>query len=77
MNSADTKGVLFVGYSGVCCCSMYWRMIAIGAPPHDAAGKVFRPNLNNTDYSLTQIVYDREERSQLAIKQGKFAEDTL
>jgi len=31
MNSAHTKGVLFVGYSGVCCCSMYWPMIAIGA----------------------------------------------
>lgn len=42
-----------------------------------AAGKVFRPNLNNTDYSLTQIVYDREERSQLAIKQGKFAEENF
>jgi len=40
-----------------------------------AAGKVFRPSLNNTDYSLTQIVYDRAERSQLAIKQGKFAEE--
>ena len=27
------------------------------------------------DYSLTQIVYDREERSQLAVKQGKFTEE--
>ncbi|MCV5736014.1 DUF1852 domain-containing protein, partial [Escherichia coli] len=27
------------------------------------------------DHSLTQIVYDREERSQLAIEQGKFAEE--
>ncbi|WP_116867430.1 putative oxygenase MesX, partial [Pseudomonas syringae] len=26
-------------------------------------------------YSLTRIVYDREERSQLAIKQGKFVEE--
>ena len=24
---------------------------------------------------MTQIVYDREERSQLAIKQGKFTEE--
>ena len=39
-----------------------------------AAGKHYQPNLKHADHSLTQIVYDREERSQLAIKQGKFAE---
>ena len=39
------------------------------------AGNCYQPNLNNLDHSLTQIVYDREERSQLAIKQGKFAEE--
>lgn len=39
-----------------------------------AAGKCYKPNLKNRDYSLTRIVYDREERSQLAIKQGKLAE---
>ena len=39
------------------------------------AGACFRPNLNNKDYSLTHVVYDREERSQLAKAQGKFAED--
>lgn len=39
-----------------------------------AAGKCYQPNLNNLDHSLTQIVYDREERSRLAIEQGKFAE---
>ena len=38
------------------------------------AGKCYQPNLNNLDHSLTQIVYDREERSQLASEQGKFAE---
>ncbi len=38
------------------------------------AGKCYQPNLKNSDYSLTQIVYDREERSQLASEQGKFAE---
>ena len=40
-----------------------------------AAGALYRPSLKNQDYSLTQIVYDREERSQLAAKQGKFAEE--
>lgn len=38
------------------------------------AGKCYQPNLKNRDHSLTQIVYDREERSKLAIEQGKFAE---
>lgn len=42
---------------------------------NSAAGKVYRPSLKHGDYSLTQIVYDREERSQLAVKQGKFAEE--
>ncbi|GLS25180.1 DUF1852 domain-containing protein [Marinibactrum halimedae] len=40
-----------------------------------AAGNHYQPNLKHPDHSLTQIVYDREERSQLAIKQGKFAEE--
>ncbi|KAB8052065.1 DUF1852 family protein [Janthinobacterium rivuli] len=40
-----------------------------------AAGKVYQPSLKNQDYSLTQIVYDREERSQLAVKQGKYTEE--
>ena len=39
------------------------------------AGKCYQPNLQNLDHSLTQIVDDREERSRLAIKQGKFAEE--
>ncbi|MDE3271851.1 DUF1852 domain-containing protein [Pseudoalteromonas sp. G4] len=39
-----------------------------------AAGNRYQPNLKNQDHSLTQIVYDREERSRLAIEQGKFAE---
>ncbi|WMN61684.1 DUF1852 domain-containing protein (plasmid) [Pseudoalteromonas xiamenensis] len=39
------------------------------------AGKRYQPNLKNGDHSLTQIVYDREERSKLAIAQGKFAEE--
>ncbi|MFY0641699.1 MAG: DUF1852 domain-containing protein [Bermanella sp.] len=42
-----------------------------------AAGNLYKPNLKNADHSLTQIIYDREERSQLAIKQGKFAEENF
>ncbi|MBS0429290.1 MAG: DUF1852 domain-containing protein [Proteobacteria bacterium] len=42
---------------------------------NSAAGEVFQPSLKNQDYSLTQIVYDREERSQLAVKQGQFAQE--
>ena len=38
------------------------------------AGHCYQPNLSNLDHSLTQIVYDREERSKLAFKQAKFAE---
>jgi hypothetical protein len=39
------------------------------------AGNCYQPNLKNLDHSLTHIVYDREERSMLAIKQGRFAEE--
>lgn len=39
------------------------------------AGKCYKPNLKNSDHSVTQIVYDRVERSQLAVQQGKFAEE--
>ncbi|MCQ3026901.1 DUF1852 domain-containing protein [Pseudomonas tremae] len=42
---------------------------------NSVAGKRYQPSLKNQDYSLTRIVYDREERSQLAIEQGKFAEE--
>lgn len=41
---------------------------------NSAAGTCYQPSLKHQDYSLTQIVYDREERSQLAIEQGKFTE---
>ena len=40
-----------------------------------AAGKLYQPSLKNQDYSSTQIVYDREERSQLAVQQGKYTEE--
>jgi len=40
-----------------------------------AAGATYRPSLKHADYSTTRIVYDREERSRLAVEQGKFAEE--
>lgn len=42
---------------------------------NSAAGVVYRPSLRHPDYSLTRIVYDREERSQLAVQQGRFTEE--
>ncbi|NKC51776.1 DUF1852 domain-containing protein [Ochrobactrum cytisi] len=39
------------------------------------AGACYQPNLKQQDYSLTRIVYDREERSRLAVEQGKFADE--
>ncbi len=42
---------------------------------NSAAGKSYQPSLKHEDYSLTRIVYDREERSRLAIEQGKFVEE--
>lgn len=44
---------------------------------NSAATKCYQPNLNHQDHSLTRIVYDREERSQLAIEQGKFTEENF
>lgn len=41
---------------------------------NSSAGQVYQPSLNYQDYSLTQVVYDRVERSQMAVKQGKFTE---
>lgn len=40
---------------------------------HAIAEACYQPNLKNQAHSLTEIVYDREERSRLAIEQGKFA----
>ncbi len=42
---------------------------------NSAAAELYQPSLKYQDYSLTRIVYDREERSRLAIEQGKFAEE--
>jgi len=42
---------------------------------NSVAGTSYRPSLKHQDYSLTRIVYDREERSRLAVEQGRFAEE--
>lgn len=42
---------------------------------NSVAAEHYKPSLKYQDYSLTRIIYDREERSRLAIEQGKFAEE--
>ena len=42
---------------------------------NSTAAQVYQPSLKYQDYSLTQIVYDRAERSQMAVTQGKFTEE--
>ncbi|MFD1714508.1 DUF1852 domain-containing protein [Amnibacterium flavum] len=42
---------------------------------NSAAASTYRPSLEQQDYSLTKITYDREERSQLAKIQGKFTDE--
>lgn len=44
---------------------------------NSAAGISYQPSLKNHDYSLTRIVYDREERSRLATEQGRFVEENF
>ena len=44
---------------------------------NSVAGQVYQPSLNYQDYSLTQIEYDRVERSELATKQGKWTEENF
>ncbi|KXV47463.1 hypothetical protein AD945_10515 [Gluconobacter albidus] len=39
------------------------------------ASDCYQPTLTHQDYSLTRIVYDREERSRLAVEQGVFTEE--
>jgi len=41
---------------------------------NSVAAQDYRPSLTYQDFSLTRIVYDREERSRLAVEQGRFAE---
>lgn len=42
---------------------------------NSVAGLSYRPDLQQGDFSLTRIVYDREERNRLAVEQGRFAEE--
>lgn len=42
---------------------------------NSSAGACYQPSLKHQDYSLTRIVYDREERGRLAVEQGRFAEE--
>ncbi len=42
---------------------------------NSVAGEVYQPSLQNQNYSLTRISYDRVERGQLAVEQGKFTEE--
>jgi hypothetical protein len=42
---------------------------------NSAATRIYRPSLEQQDYSRTEIAYDRVERNQLAAKQGKYTEE--
>ncbi|MCF2859457.1 DUF1852 domain-containing protein [Pseudoalteromonas sp. SMS1] len=44
---------------------------------NSTAGETYKPSLKNLDCSLTQVVYDREERARLAIEQGQWCEDNF
>ncbi len=42
---------------------------------NSVAAEHYQPSLRYQDYSLTRIVYDRDERSRLAAEQGRFVEE--
>ena len=42
---------------------------------NSSAASIYRPRLDQQDYSRTQIAYDRDERNQLAITQGTYTEE--
>ncbi|MGG7462830.1 DUF1852 domain-containing protein [Plantibacter sp. YIM 135347] len=44
---------------------------------NSAAASIYRPSLEQQDYSVPKIAYDREERSRLATEQGKYADEHL
>jgi hypothetical protein len=44
---------------------------------NSAGADIYRPSLQQQDYSRTEIAYDRAERSELAITQGRFTEENL
>ncbi|TCT18640.1 uncharacterized protein DUF1852 [Bibersteinia trehalosi] len=41
---------------------------------NSVAGQVYKASLNYEDYSVTKVEYDRVERTELAIKQGEYAQ---
>jgi hypothetical protein len=42
---------------------------------NSAAGDLYRPSLQQQDYSRTQVAYDRDERNRLAKTQGRYTEE--
>jgi hypothetical protein len=44
---------------------------------NSTAASVYQPTLEQQDYSVTKIAYDREERSRLATEQGRFTDEHL
>lgn len=44
---------------------------------NSAAADCYQPSLKYKDYSNTRIVYDREERTQLAISQGHYTDENF
>lgn len=44
---------------------------------NSAAASVYQPSLEQQDYSVTKIAYDRDERSRLAAEQGNYAHEHL
>jgi hypothetical protein len=44
---------------------------------NSAAADCYQPSLKYQDYSNTRIVYDREERTQLAISQGHYTDENF
>lgn len=42
---------------------------------NSAAADVYRPTLEQQDFSRTQVDYDRDERSRLAVTQGRYTEE--
>jgi hypothetical protein len=44
---------------------------------NSSAPQVYKPSLSSSDYSVPPVSYDRVERSQLAIKQGRLTQEEL
>lgn len=44
---------------------------------NSSAAQVYRPSLTSSDHSIPPVSYDRVERSQLALKQGRLAQEEL